>query len=231
VPVLPSAVLKVSFPHPGNVHEPHAFAAWKGKGAVMLYERDDARYAMLLERARSETLGGVADADVAMAIAGRLARRLAVPAPASLPRLSDQAERWHRELLAATDVLSRGQVEAAIATFRDLGPDQPDTLVHGDLHGTNVLRSDRETWLAIDPKGQVGDLGHDAFVLLRTRFGDASLLRRLANFTEAAETDPERTRRWAHARAVLAAVRGQQHGDPAWLTQLTIRIAELLSFR
>ena len=30
------AVLKVSFPHPGNVHEPDALAAWDGHGAVRL---------------------------------------------------------------------------------------------------------------------------------------------------------------------------------------------------
>lgn len=45
-----SAVLKVSFPHPGNVHEPDAFAAWGGRGAVLLHERDDARFAMLCGR-------------------------------------------------------------------------------------------------------------------------------------------------------------------------------------
>lgn len=28
------AVLKVSFPHPGNVHEPDAFAAWDGRAAA-----------------------------------------------------------------------------------------------------------------------------------------------------------------------------------------------------
>lgn len=50
------AVIKVSFPHPGNVHEPDAFAAWRGQGAVLLYERDDAHYAMLLERTHSTTL-------------------------------------------------------------------------------------------------------------------------------------------------------------------------------
>jgi streptomycin 6-kinase len=27
-----TAVLKVSFPHPGNVHEPDTFAAWGGRG-------------------------------------------------------------------------------------------------------------------------------------------------------------------------------------------------------
>lgn len=47
-----TAVLKVSFPHPGNVHEPDAFTAWNGRGAVRLHERDDERFAMLLERAR-----------------------------------------------------------------------------------------------------------------------------------------------------------------------------------
>src|SRR5262249_19851656 len=45
-----AAVLKVSFPHPGNVHEPTAYATWAGHGAVLLFDRDDARFAMLLER-------------------------------------------------------------------------------------------------------------------------------------------------------------------------------------
>src|SRR6188474_705530 len=36
-----TAVLKVSFPHPGNVYEPDAFTAWGGRGAVLLHARDD----------------------------------------------------------------------------------------------------------------------------------------------------------------------------------------------
>lgn len=63
---LPPAVLKVSFPHPGNVHEPDAFAAWAGRGAVTLYRRDDARFAMLLERAEPGTLADVADTEQAV---------------------------------------------------------------------------------------------------------------------------------------------------------------------
>ena len=39
-----AAVLKVSFPHPGNVHEPDAFAVWGGRGAVLLHKRDDERF-------------------------------------------------------------------------------------------------------------------------------------------------------------------------------------------
>jgi streptomycin 6-kinase len=32
------------------------------------------------------------------------------------------------------------------------GNDPGETLMHGDLHFANVLRSDREPWLAIDPR-------------------------------------------------------------------------------
>jgi streptomycin 6-kinase len=42
-----------------------------------------------------------------VAVAGRLARRLAVPAPAGLPRLSDQAGAWEQELRAGAERLPR----------------------------------------------------------------------------------------------------------------------------
>jgi streptomycin 6-kinase len=89
-----SAVLKVSFPHPGNVHEPDAFVAWGGCGAVLLYERDDERFAMLLERVQPSTLAEVEDGDEVVAVAGRLNHRLAIPAPPGLPRLREQADAW-----------------------------------------------------------------------------------------------------------------------------------------
>jgi streptomycin 6-kinase len=88
-----SCVLKVSFPHPGNVHEPDAYAAWSGRGAVMLHERDDERFALLLERATTSTLlDGVTDADEDFSVAGSLSRRLAIAAPPELPLLAEEAD-------------------------------------------------------------------------------------------------------------------------------------------
>ncbi|MFI0739650.1 aminoglycoside phosphotransferase family protein [Streptomyces sp. NPDC021100] len=233
------AVLKVSFPHPGNVHEPDAFAVWAGRGAVRLLERDDARFAMLLERAGTGSLAEVPDADEAMAAAGRLARRLAVPAPPGLPRLCERAGVWEAELRAdaARGTLPDAVFDAALATVRELVPDQPDTLVHGDLHAANVLRGEREPWLAIDPKGFVGDPAYDAFTLLRSRAADlltapdldAALLRRLAVFAEAAELDRERTVRWTQLRCVQAALWGRDHGDPEWLVGMYDHVAGLLT--
>lgn len=245
------AVLKVSFPHPGNVHEPDAFVAWGGCGAVLLHERDDERFAMLLERVRTSTLAEVEDGDEVVTVAGRLNRRLAVPAPRGLPRLREQAHLWEEQLRKdaeeLTHELPRQVVDAAVDTVRELGRAQPDTLVHGDLHPRNILRADREPWLAVDPKGYVGDPAYDGGTLLKSRaleLLEADDLRKAVHrvvdvFAEAAELDRERVRRWAQFHAVQAAFWGRRHGFRVarggpqldWLTEFADRLAELLTER
>jgi streptomycin 6-kinase len=218
------AVLKVSFPHPGNVHEPDALAAWGGRGAVVLHERHDERFALLLERVRPSTLAEVEDGDEVVAVAGRISRRLAVPAPPGLPRLDEQADVWEEQLLRdageLTHALPRRVLDAAVATVRELGRSQPDTLIHGDLHARNILRADREPWLAVDPKGYAGDPAYDGGTLLKSRALTLleaddlpkAVQRVLDVFAEAAELDGERVRRWAHLHAVQAAFWGRRHG-------------------
>lgn len=218
------AVLKVSFPHPGNVHEPDAFALWGGRGAVLLYERDDERFAMLLERARTERLADLGDREEALRVAGRISRRLTVPAPPGLPRLRDRADDWEQQLRRDADELTHGLpdrvVDAAVATVRELGRTQPETVVHGDFHVGNVLRADREPWLVVDPKGYVGDPAYDAGALLKSLAMSLitaddlrkALYRTVDVFAEAAELDRVRVHRWAQLHAVQAAFWGRRHG-------------------
>ncbi|MEY9840587.1 aminoglycoside phosphotransferase family protein [Streptacidiphilus sp. EB103A] len=218
------AVLKVSFPHPGNTHEPDALAAWGGHGAVRLYQRDDEHFAMLLERTRTSTLAQVQDGDEVVAVAGRISRRLAVPAPPGLPRLRERADDWEEQLLRDSRELPHSLppyvVDAAVDTVRVLGRDQPDVLVHGDLHARNILAADREAWLAVDAKGYAGDRAYDGGTLLKSRATvllEATDLGRSARrvldvFTESAELDRHRTQRWAQLHAVQAAFWGRRHG-------------------
>ncbi|MER6814692.1 aminoglycoside phosphotransferase family protein [Spirillospora sp. NPDC000708] len=218
------AVVKVSFPHPGNVHEPDAFAVWGGRGAVLLHERDDERFAMLLERARTDSLAQVEDVDEMVRVAGRLSRRLGVPAPPGLPRLRDRADAWEEQLRKDARELVHGLpprvLDAALATVRELGRAQPDTLVHGDLHARNILRADREPWLAVDPKGYAGDRAYDAGALLKAlllRLIEAddlgkALHRAMDVFAEAAELDRGRVQRWAQLHAVQGAFWARRHG-------------------
>ncbi|EWM16740.1 aminoglycoside phosphotransferase family protein [Kutzneria sp. 744] len=221
-----AAVIKVSFPHPGNVDQPAAFAAWRGRGAVRLHERDDARFAMLLERAGPGTLAEVADDDRAVGILGELSRRLAVPAPPGLPRIRDEVAGWEAEILAAGSLPPR-VVDAAVAALREL--DHPETVVHGDLHDTNVLAAEREPWLAIDPKGLVGDPAYDAFTVIHSPrlLLTSGHLRALDIFCEAAGIDRERARRWALVRTVRSVLWDRRHG-PSWLVEAGHRLIATL---
>jgi streptomycin 6-kinase len=218
-------VMKVSFTHPGNVHEPDAYEVWAGRGAVRMYERADEQYAMLLERAHPTTLRD-SGADVAV-VGGQTSRLLSVPAhgPRSqaLPRLQDRADEWASELqkdvAEFSEVLPDLVVARAFAVIDDLVREQPDVLIHGDLHHRNILSADREPWLAIDPKGLIGDPAYDAVTFLKARTlvlmqGDllAGLERELAAYCEAAELDQARVRRWIQLELVRTAYWLRRYG-------------------
>jgi streptomycin 6-kinase len=222
-----AAVLKISFPHPGNVAEPKALAAWAGRGAVRLLEHDAQAFAMVLEKASKYSLRELPDAVDRVVVAGRLNCRLAVPAPEGVPSLKGVADGWameiesrHRRLRAP---LADRLVGRAMETCRELAADQPNLLVHGDLNFSNVLRGSREPWMVIDPKGWAGDPAYDAVNLLRDRWhtmaGPADLAEtlsyQLAAFAEAAELDRERVVRWVQACAVKDALWSVEFGEPS----------------
>lgn len=169
------AVLKLGVPESDHLrHEAAALDRFGGDGAVRLLERDAVRGALLLERAEPGTmlrhLVPHRDED-ATAIVVDLLRRLHVPAPSGivLPELSRQADSFRDHLAAypGDDPLPRRLVEHAARQFDELCASAPErTVLHGDLHHDNVLRADRQAWLAIDPHGVVGDPGYDLAPLL-----------------------------------------------------------------
>ena len=58
-------------------------------------------------------------------------------------------------------------IDTAQTLFAELiDPLQEKTLIHGDFHPQNILSSERDDWLAIDPKGVVGDPMYDAAVFI-----------------------------------------------------------------
>ncbi len=119
---------------------------------------------------RHHPLAEVEDGEEVVTVAGRISHRLAIPASAYLPRLREQAdageEQVRKDADELTHALSLNVVDATVATIRELGRTQPDTLIHGDLHGRIILRADRGPWLAVDPKGYSGDPAYDGGTLL-----------------------------------------------------------------
>ncbi len=230
------AVLKLSFPEPESEHEAAALARWAGAGAARVLEHDADRCALLLEWCEpGTTLWEVEDDEEATAIAAGVLRQLRLPLDDGEPfvALSARAARWADELPrhwdAAGRPFARPLLEAAVGACRELGQEKvPPVLLHQDLHGGNVLRSERG-WLAIDPKPLAGDPAFDGASLLRDRRwllgrgGDeARLARRLEILAETLELDRERLRRWGVVHALAWGF------DGAGVHPEMIRSAELL---
>jgi len=95
-------------------------------------------------------------------------------------------------------------VNEGLRVFKELGrPALTDVLLATDLHAGNVLRSQREPWLVIDPKPFVGDRAYDPVQHLmncetRLHRDPIELVRWVADLTE---VDAERLRLWTLARA------------------------------
>lgn len=86
-------------------------------------------------------------------------------------------------------------------------------LLHGDLQHYNVLKDRSRGWVAIDPKGVVGELEFELGAALRNPHGvpalystGAAVERRIRCFEEHLRIDAERVIEWAYAQAVLSAI-------------------------
>lgn len=236
-----AAVLKLSFPENLEFRtEAHALRLFDERGIARLLELDLERGAMLLERLEPGVpLETVEDDEEAMSIAADVLRRLWRPAPADhpFPLVSDWARglvRLRRHFGGETGPLPAALVEEAEALFAELIPSQAEpVLLHGDLHHGNILAARRRPWLAIDPKGVVGEPAYDTGALLYnpTELLEASrpgkvLERRIDQLAGGLDLDGARVRGWGLSRAVLAAYWGWEDSGQVW--EEALAFAELL---
>ena len=85
-------------------------------------------------------------------------------------------------------------------------------LLHGDLHHWNILSAGGDTWIAIDPKGVVGEREYEVGSLLRNPNDqiqhwpdlEARTRRRIAILAEVLGFDRHRLARWNFAQALLS---------------------------
>lgn len=144
------------------------FLAWRrGEGAVRLLGRDG--HSMLLEFAGETLLSKVLDEQgdkIATEIAAEVMARLLSPSKHSFPsELQPLRERFASLFKKAATDRANGHhslyVEAGEIAERLLSNPHVVRPLHGDLHHENILHGPRG-WLAIDPKGVLGDPGFDA---------------------------------------------------------------------
>jgi len=201
------AVLKLGMPHFENEHEAAGLRFWSGDAAVQILQEDDAAGAMLLEHCEPGTpLRALPEPEQDVVIANLLLRLWRSPAaPHPFRSLSALTQYWSDETLSQEDHWPDAElVREGLKLMEELPRSASrDVLLATDLHAGNVLRCQREPWLAIDPKPFVGDAAFDItqhlFNCGARLLSDAdSIIRRVAELTH---LDEERVRLWTFARA------------------------------
>jgi streptomycin 6-kinase len=173
---------------------------------VRLIEADEALDAMLLERCEPGTpLSKSFQPDQDFVIAGLL-KQFWRPVPDDSPfrPLSTMITSWMEETRESENAWhDTGLVGEGLDIFDELlSSSLGGVLLATDLHAGNVLKSQREGWLVIDPKPFIGERAYDATQHLlqsrpRLRSDGLETIRRMADLLE---VDFERVRLWTFAR-------------------------------
>jgi streptomycin 6-kinase len=219
-------VLKIGWRHTEAVHEADGLRAWKGNGAVRLHAAADydRTLALLLERCVPGTpLFSLAEEEQDPIIVGLIRRLWINPGEGhSFRPLQLMCDEWADEF---EQKMARGRVSLdpslalqGIELFRTLpaGAEQ-EVLLCTDLHAGNVLASERESWLMIDPKPYPGDPAYDMLQHLlncqrRLLSDPRRLVQRVATL---ARINPDRLLLWLFARCVQESPNHPTFGEVA----------------
>jgi len=238
------AVLKLGVPHRELRSEVAALTHYAGAGCARLLAADADHGALLLERLRPGDLlrAHVYTDDVqSTTILAEVMAALWRPAPAAHELLTIAV--WAAELATLRPTFGGGAgpfpphlVDIAEHLFAELlASCTTPVVLHGDLHHENVLAAQGGRWLAIDPKGVVGEREFEVYALLRNPLGwplaqpDPArvLRRRIDQVADRLGLDRERMRLWSVAQCVLSAWWDYSDSNPT-PGQDDLRIADLL---
>lgn len=191
---------------------------WAGEGAVrVLAHHADT---VLLERAcgvRSlADMARTGQDSAASRIICAVAARLHAPRPRPLPELVPLSCRF-ASLFAASATQGALFRDAGALARELLATPQDCVVLHGDLHHANILDAGERGWLAIDPKGLLGERGFDfANVLCNPEYAIATKAGRLEQqvhtIAEAAGLERKRLLAWVAVWAALSALWHREDG-------------------
>ena len=234
-----AVVLKLGVPNKELTTEIEALRLYNGRGICRLLAADAEQGILLLERLNpGSMLSTIPEDETATLIAAQVMRQLWRPAPLAhnfptVARWANGLERLRAEFNGGTGPFPSKLVEQAERLFVELIASMAEpVLLHGDLHHFNILSAEREPWLAIDPKGVVGEPAYEIGALLRNPTEELMLdrqvqARRVDLLASELSVDRQRILGWGIAQAVLSAWWSyEDHGNSA---ASTLELAALLA--
>jgi streptomycin 6-kinase len=233
-------VLKVVKRRDDEWNSGNILQAFDGQGMVRVYNSIEG--AMLLERLEPATpLTTVAfkgrDEEATDILADVILRMKPADPPPATPTVTDLAGgfAWYRE--TGDEQIPRRLLDNAERIYRDLAASQEDTrLLHADLQHYNILLDAKRGWLAIDPKGVVGEVEYEIGASLRNPYERPELLtsprvieRRIRQYESALNLDGARILGWGFAQAVLSAIWSVEDGHSIPPASAAIVLAQSIS--
>lgn len=234
-----SLVLKVIKQEGDEWRAGEVLSAFDGKGVVRVFEHTGG--AMLLERLQPGTsLSNVVvngrDEEATDILAGVIDTISPRTAPTDCLSVEDWGKGFQRYFATGDRRIPHSLVESAQQLFSDLCvSQQKERLLHGDLHHYNVLFDSERGWLAIDPKGVIGELEPEIGAILRNPVERPDLFlspttidRRVKQFTTGLKLDSRRVIQWAFAQAVLSAIWDIEDGHEFDAMNSALKLAKVM---
>ncbi len=232
-----AVVLKAGVPNKALATEIDALRHFDGQGAVQLIEADADAGLLLLERlSPGVPVKAMGDDGNATSIFARIAHRLWRPPPEhhDFSTVSDWAKgftRLRERFNGKAGPFPEETIGHAERVMSELVDSMSDVVVlHGDLHHWNILSAEREPWLAIDPKGVIGEPAYEVGAWLRNPFPrilrepnfEQLTLRRVELLADELGFDGSRLLGWGFCQSVLSAVWSFEDGEDDWAEGLEL---------
>jgi streptomycin 6-kinase len=241
-----SVVLKVARQAGDEWRSGEILDAFDGQGVARVYEQ--APGCVLLERLRpGYSLANLtlkrrdeAATDILAEVIQQMSARSSSMSPLGLPpacaTVQDWAKAFARYIATGDDQIPSDLVAAGQHVYLNLCASQRrPILLHGDLQHYNVLFDSDRGWLAIDPKGVIGEIECEVGAFLRNPFerpelfvSRSTIARRLKQLAKKLNLDYERALAWSFAQAVLSAIWSIEDGFAVHPTDPVLRLAETI---
>lgn len=209
-----TVMLKVCFDYNVWHNQTSALEIFNGHGSVMLIAKNAEYHAMLLEAAQPGTSlkSYFPESDnEASVIAANVINKLHSNQPKAITVSLQKLDTWIRALYnqELTKILPKEHVYTAQKLSSELIASQSQQIIlHADLHHDNILMAQRESWLAIDPHGVVGEAAYEPGAFIRNPSADRLtrqiITYRIDAFSDILNLDRNRISAWTYVQAVLS---------------------------
>lgn len=232
------AIVKVIRRHGDEWRSGEILSAFGGQGVARVFDYEEG--AILLEwlypgRSLASVALEGADDEATRILAETIRTMSARTIPVGLQKVSDWCEVFPHYLSTSDMQIPKPLVLDAHRVFFDLCESQAQVrLLHGDLQHYNVLFDAERGWLAIDPKGVIGELEYEVGSLLRNPcekpwpFAEPRIIRkRIDCLVDELDLRRDRVLGWAFSQAILAAIWAIEDGfeaecAPPWIDLATV---------